>query len=80
MVASPALFPLSQVPAGDRAVMADFSEIERPTRQVLGALGIVPGVELAVLLTAPGLVVRVGDTVVALDRNLAGRILVRPKQ
>ena len=46
------------------------------SRDALAVFGLVPGAELELLQTAPAYVLRVGETELALDGEVAGRILV----
>jgi Fe2+ transport system protein FeoA len=66
---------LSACRAGDRVVVGsvegDAARIDR-----LAAVGILPGVELFVQQTRPVVVVESGETVLALEREIAARVLV----
>jgi Fe2+ transport system protein FeoA len=66
---------LSACRAGDRVVVGsvegDAARIDR-----LAAVGILPGVELLVQQTRPVVVVESGETVLALEREIAARVQV----
>ena len=49
-------------------------------RNNLAVFGLVPGSEILVLQRYPSYVVRVGETVLALDADVAGDIVVRQKE
>jgi len=67
--------PLSSLRAGDHAIV---SEIRGAPGRVdkLAALGILPGVELRVHQHRPVVVVECGETVLAIERELAELIVV----
>lgn len=69
---------VTRIPTGGRArvVHIEFDDGERLVR--LSSLGIVPGAILELLQRLPTFVVRTGETTVALDREIAGGILVHP--
>jgi Fe2+ transport system protein FeoA len=68
---------LSSLLGGARALV---SEIRGEPRRIdkLAALGILPGVELRVQQTKPVVVVECGETVLAIERELADTIVVSP--
>jgi Fe2+ transport system protein FeoA len=67
--------PLSSLRAGASAIV---SEVRAPAARVdkLAALGILPGVELRVQQVQPVVVVECGETVLAIERELAATIVV----
>lgn len=48
------------------------------SRDALAVFGLVPGADFELLQKAPAFVLRVGETELALDRDVASRILVEP--
>ena len=66
---------LAQMTAGDRGIV---SEIRSTAARVdkLAALGILPGVEVRVQQNRPVVVVELGETVLAIERELADGIQV----
>jgi Fe2+ transport system protein FeoA len=53
---------------------------EASRRGALSAFGLVPGTDLTVLQQRPACVVRIGETELALDREIAREILVKSKE
>jgi len=70
--------PLSRLRAGQEGHVAYVSTDDRRRLEQLGSLGIVPGVELRLLQNRLAAVVRVGETEVALDFDIARHIYVWP--
>jgi Fe2+ transport system protein FeoA len=68
---------LAQMRAGDRGIV---SEIRSTAARIdkLAALGILPGVEVRVQQNKPVVVVELGETVLAIERELAEGIVVSP--
>ena len=67
--------PLSTLRAGDLAIVSEI--VGTPSRvDKLAALGILPGVELRVHQNRPVVVVECGETVLAIERELAEGIVV----
>ena len=66
---------LAEMTAGDRGIV---SEIRATASRVdkLAALGILPGVEVRVQQNQPVVVVELGETVLAIERELAAGIRV----
>lgn len=62
---------------GGRAVIAKLDAADDRLVRRLMALGLVPGTEVSVLRNKPGVVVRVGRSELAIDRETAARIKVR---
>ena len=67
--------PLSSLKAGAHAIV---SEIRATASRIdkLAALGILPGVELRVQQVQPVVVIECGETVLAIERELAEGIVV----
>jgi len=64
---------VDQLGAGQTATILSLSG----SRNRLAVFGIVPGTEITLLQRRPACVVQVGETELALDREIARRILVR---
>lgn len=74
--------PLSELGPGDGGTILQVPEDEPGVLTYLSELGLRPGIAFIVEAIAPfegPVMVRVGDTVLALGRNLAARILVERK-
>lgn len=69
---------LSDLDAGERAVVACLEDPGHPRCRKLAGLGLLPGVPVEVLQRRPMYVLRLGYTELALDRELAARVRVRP--
>ncbi len=67
---------LVSLPQGESAVVEKFAEIAH-ARKFL-SLGILPGTTVTVLKQFPAVVLRVGYSEFAFDRQLAATVLVRP--
>ena len=78
--ASPRLAPTTpsvrDLPAGARARVLQLAGDR--ARDALAVFGLVPGAELELLQRSPAYVLRIGETELALDGDVAGRILVEP--
>ncbi len=70
---------IADLPVGDVAIVTSVEPASASARQRLLALGIVPGEKVVVEQRSPAIVVRVGWTRVALDRETAEKVLVRPE-
>ena len=68
--------PLSKLRRGDRAVVAALPGEQKYLGKLL-AFGILPGTAVRVLQTFPAYVLTVGYTEVALDQELAARIMIK---
>ncbi len=64
---------VDQLRAGQTASVLSLSG----SRNKLAVFGLVPGIEITLLQRRPACVVQVGETELALDREIARRILVR---
>lgn len=74
---APIVEPLSRLKAGAAGRVAYLQLQHHPELHRLMALGLVPGAELKLHQTYPAFVVDLGETQVALEETVAGRIFVR---
>jgi DtxR family Mn-dependent transcriptional regulator len=73
----PLVQPLSQLPVG-RSARIVYVVARDPARLVrLSDLGLVPGVSVRLLQKRPATVLALGETTLALDRDIAGEIYVK---
>lgn len=63
---------------GTRATVACSGSSETPRNPSLTAFGLAPGAEIVLVQQRPACVIRVGETELALDAEIARQILVRP--
>lgn len=75
----PLIVPLGRLAVGEGATVAFIHSARRAYLQRLGTLGVVPGRSLHVRQTKPALVIRLGETELALDHEAGREILVRRK-
>ncbi|HZN55128.1 MAG TPA: FeoA family protein [Candidatus Polarisedimenticolaceae bacterium] len=70
--------PVSGLPSGASGTVVRIasSEPERIVR--LSSLGVIPGVRVTLVQRHPAVVLRVAETSIALDREVADEILVEP--
>ncbi|MBO8126312.1 MAG: ferrous iron transport protein A [Firmicutes bacterium] len=68
---------LAQLPKGRKARVCSLSETGKDLQKLL-IFGITPGQSVLVIQQYPTIVVEVGHTVVALDRQVASKVLVKP--
>lgn len=71
--------PLVNLRRGDRGVVATLPAEARHLHKLL-VFGVLPGTEIEVLQVFPGYVIAVGNTMLALDREIAGSITVISNQ
>lgn len=73
----PDVYRATELPSGARAEILCLgdSRSSRPDR--LAAFGVVPGARITLLQRRPTCVIRIGETELALDREIAEEILVR---
>lgn len=69
---------LSQMPSGSEAVVVGFAEGSTHDRRKLMTMGVLPGVLVRVIQRHPSFVLCAGNTQLALDRETASLIRVRP--
>lgn len=72
-----ALISLHSLPAGEEAEVVSVRESHGGRRSTLAVYGLVPGVMVRLIQKSPAVVVRVGETELALDPAIASEILVR---
>jgi Fe2+ transport system protein FeoA len=68
--------PLTKLRRGDKATVVGLPADDRHLRKLV-AFGVLPGTDILLLQTFPGYVLSVGNTVLAVDKEIAGSILVR---
>jgi DtxR family transcriptional regulator, Mn-dependent transcriptional regulator len=73
----PIVFPLTGLKNGDRGHIAYLSPGNRPELHKFIAMGLVPGADIRLAQTSPALVIEIGDTIIAMDADLARNIFVR---
>ena len=73
----PLLIPLSQLRVGEEATVVLLHTARHDYLQRLAAFGLTPGRRLHLRQTSPALVVKVGETDLALDRQAGSEIIVR---
>ncbi len=71
--------PLSRLRRGDRGVIERIDPSDRRKLRKLMAMGVFPGAPVRVVQTFPAYVFCVGFTQVAVDREMAEYISVRPE-
>jgi len=74
---SDGLRPLSSMRPGERAVVADVRADTSGRADRLLALGVTPGAPIVLLQQFPGVVFLCDQTELAVERGVAGAILVR---
>jgi Fe2+ transport system protein FeoA len=72
--------PLSSVTEGTRATVVEVSAHAGSRADRLLALGVTPGASVLVLQTFPGVVFRCDQTELAVERRVAGTILVQVQE
>jgi ferrous iron transport protein A len=70
--------PLARLGTGGSAVVLNLTQSSNHERSKLMALGIMPGTELRLVQKFPSFVVSVGYTQLAVDKETAAGIMVRP--
>ncbi len=65
---------LASMQAGTRGVITGLAGADERTVRKLMAMGLVPGTELDIIRSRPGVVLRIGFGEMALDRETAGRV------
>lgn len=71
------VFPLTNLEASEKAKVAYIVTSEHPHLHKLLSLGIVPGTEIRLHQKSPSYVIKVGETQIALDKDVANQIYVR---
>jgi DtxR family transcriptional regulator, Mn-dependent transcriptional regulator len=70
--------PLASLALGARGTIVDLSRHNPDRADRLAALGVTPGARVTVLQTFPGIVFLCDQTELAIERDVAEAILVRP--
>jgi DtxR family Mn-dependent transcriptional regulator len=73
------IVPLTDLPAGSECEIVRVKFKHRTRTDRLAAYGVTPGTALTLQQKFPTFVVRVGETDLALDAEIASDILVRPR-
>jgi Fe2+ transport system protein FeoA len=68
---------LDQMEAGERAELIQLNCMSPTRRNTLTVFGLTPGTELTLIQRRPSFVIRVGETELGLDREIAEGIYVR---
>jgi DtxR family Mn-dependent transcriptional regulator len=76
-VIEPLVQPLSRLPAGSSARIVHIVPRDAGRLARLSSLGVVPGATLTLQQKAPATVLRLGETTLALDSEIAGEIFVK---
>jgi DtxR family Mn-dependent transcriptional regulator len=69
--------PLTSFPVGQKGHVAYIVTTNHPYLHKVLAMGVVPGAEISLHQKIPSYVIRVGETQIALDKEVAGQIYVR---
>ena len=69
--------PITNLHSGDRATVLCMGGRNPSRHNALAVFGLLPGAEVKLIQQQPSCVVRVGETELALDRDIAGEILVQ---
>ncbi len=67
----------TELPSGAHAEVLCLGDTRSPRQDRLAAFGVVPGAEITLVQRQPACVIRIGETELALDREIAEEILVR---
>ncbi|MCL7963611.1 MAG: ferrous iron transport protein A, partial [marine benthic group bacterium] len=70
----------SELRPGQRATVLCVGATASDRHRTLTVFGVVPGAELRIVQQQPACVIRVGETELALDREIAREILVEPAE
>jgi Fe2+ transport system protein FeoA len=68
---------LDRLRSGERGELLDMARMGSSRRNSLTVFGLIPGTEILLLQRRPSYVIRVGETELGLDREIARQILVR---
>ena len=74
---SPLVLPLTELEVGREAKIVFIAPKSRTTLERLGGMGVVPGVVLKLHQKRPAFVVRIGETDLAIDEEVARHIYVK---
>ena len=72
------VLPVTQLPSGSRAEVLCLGDTKSPRQHRLAVFGVLPGAEVTLIQRQPSTVLRIGETELALDTEIADEILVRP--
>ena len=72
--------PLSELREGTRGVVVEVRESADGRAERLLALGVTPGARVTMLQTFPGIVFLCDQTELAVERIVAGSIVIRPEE
>jgi len=76
-IASRVIFPLSEMARGTRGHITYLQTAQKNVMQKLLAMGVLPGQTVEIIQTSPSRVFQIGQTQVAVDREIADSIFVR---
>jgi Fe2+ transport system protein FeoA len=68
---------LDRLTAGERGQVVRLTSADARRRNTLTVFGLVPGAEIDLIQRRPTYVIRVGETELGLDREIAAEILVK---
>jgi len=71
---------LDRLRAGERARLLRLTCSDPKRRNTLTVFGLVPGAEITLIQRKPGYVIRIGETELGLDQEIASEILVKLSQ
>ena len=74
---TPLITPLSELQPGDEARIVFIAAKSHARLDRLASLGIIPGIEVRLHQKHPTCMIRVGETDIAIDANVAGEIFVK---
>ena len=77
---SDGLRPLSSLPEGARGCVVEVLSLNEGRADRLLALGVTPGASVTMLQTFPGVVFMCDQTELAVERNVADSVMVRPQE
>lgn len=77
---APLILPLAELKVGEEARVAYIATRDHHRLDRLGALGVLPGTRLRLHQRRPAFIIFLGETQLALDREVAGEIFVRRPQ
>jgi DtxR family Mn-dependent transcriptional regulator len=70
--------PITQLRSGSTAEVLCLGDTKAPRQHRLAVFGVIPGAEVTLVQRQPSTVLRIGETELALDTEIADEILVRP--
>jgi len=75
--AEPELLTVRELASGERVEVVHLGEESPDRSNALAVFGLAPGAEIELIQRYPSVVVQVGETLLALDAEVAGTIVVR---